>query len=76
MVAAIPMMKTPRFLKIVLSAVAGFYFCAPLASQTMDLIGVTALRSVATNLNGAGISVAQPEAPYTTLFRSAYAVSQ
>ncbi len=38
------------------------FFGAGLRAQTMDVIGVTALRSVATNLNGAGIRVAQPEA--------------
>ena len=39
----------------------------PLASrgQSLDLIGVNVLRSVVTNLNGAGIPVAQPEADVT-----------
>ena len=45
-----------------------FFFSAGLRAQTLDMIGVTALRSVATNLNGAGIRVAQPEAPFTDDF--------
>ena len=40
---------------------AGF-FCMTVRAQNLDVIGVTLLRAVTTNLNGAGIRVAQPEA--------------
>ena len=43
-------------------ALGWLFLAAGLRAQTMDVIGVTALRSAATNLNGAGIRVAQPEA--------------
>ena len=41
--------------------VAGF-FCVTVRAQNLDAIGVTVLRAVTTNLNGAGIRVAQVEA--------------
>lgn len=43
-------------------------FCTQLTSpaQVLDQIGVTALRAVTTNLNGAGIRAAQPEAEVGT----------
>jgi hypothetical protein len=49
--------------RTILVAIAGFVGF-PLLGQTqyLDQIGVSALRAVTTNLNGAGIRVAQPEA--------------
>ncbi|HEY4952668.1 MAG TPA: S8 family serine peptidase [Verrucomicrobiae bacterium] len=40
---------------------AGF-FCATVRAQNLEVVGVTLLRSVATNVDGSGIRVAQPEA--------------
>jgi len=37
-------------------------FCVTVHAQNLNAIGVTLLRAVTTNLNGAGIRVAQPEA--------------
>jgi Subtilase family len=37
-------------------------FCATTRAGNLDVIGVTLLQSVTTNLNGAGVRVAQPEA--------------
>ena len=37
---------------------------ADVRAQNLDAIGVTLLRTVTTNLNGAGVRVAQPEAGY------------
>ena len=49
----------------VVLTVVGF-FCArpPVRAQNLDLIGVTVLRAVTTNLNGTGIRVAQPEGSF------------
>ena len=41
---------------------AGGLFCRPAQAQFHDQIGLTALRAVTTNLNGAGLRVAVPEA--------------
>src|SRR5471030_128031 len=41
---------------------AAAFFCGVARSQSLDQIGVTLLRAVTTNLNGAGIRVGQPEA--------------
>ncbi len=49
----------------VLTLPAILFFCIPAAAQTLDEIGVTALRAVTTNVNGAGIFVAQAEASLT-----------
>jgi len=43
---------------------AAVFFCAMARGQNLDQIGVTLLRAETTNLNGAGIRVAQPEAGY------------
>ena len=44
-------------------ATASVFLLYPSArAQSLDLIGVTSLRNVSTNLNGSGIRVAQPEA--------------
>ena len=40
---------------------AGF-FCATVRAQNLEVVGVTLLRSVTTNVDGSGIRVAQPEA--------------
>src|ERR1700722_3415985 len=40
------------------------FFHAAVHAQNLDQIGMTLLRAVTTNLNGAGIRVAQPEAGY------------
>lgn len=42
---------------------AGF-FCAAAQAQDLNLVGLTLLRTVATNVNGTGIRVAQPEGGY------------
>ena len=52
------MAETNAFL---IFAVAGFFVRGGTA-QNLNTIGVTALRRVATNVNGSGIRVAQPEA--------------
>ena len=49
---------------IVLLCLGAFTALAP--AQTLDVIGVNALRAITTNLNGAGIRVAQPEASLTS----------
>lgn len=41
---------------------AAAFFCIAARGQTLDQIGVTLLRMVTTNLSGAGVRVAQPEA--------------
>ncbi len=51
-----------RIIPAVAVAAGLFFGSAGLRAQTMDIIGVTALRGAITNLNGAGIRVAQPEA--------------
>lgn len=51
--------------KAVLAAVVGIFCAQPMArAQALDQIGVTLLRATTTNLNGAGIRVAQPEGGY------------
>jgi hypothetical protein len=42
--------------------VSAVFFCATLRAQNLDMIGVTLLRTVVTNVDGSGIRVAQPEA--------------
>ena len=50
------------FSKTIFSAIVAVIFLQPPArAQFLDQIGVTALRAVTTNVNGAGIRVAQPE---------------
>ena len=44
----------------------GFQTCIIAGAQQLNAIGVTLLRSVATNADGTGIPVAQPEAGYPT----------
>jgi hypothetical protein len=53
-------MKNPSK-KIFAFIFAGF-FCVTVRAQNLNAIGVTVLRAVTTNLNGAGIRVAQAEA--------------
>jgi hypothetical protein len=43
---------------------AAAFFCGAARAQSLDQIGVTLLREMTTNVNGAGIRVAQPEAGY------------
>jgi len=57
-------MKNPSK-RILVFVLAGF-FCATIRAQNLDMIGVTLLRTVATNVNGSGIRVAQPEAGLDT----------
>jgi hypothetical protein len=57
------MKKTPKHKTILAFAVA-FLFLAAAGAQMLDEIGVTLLRAETTNVNGAGIRVAQPEADY------------
>ncbi len=52
-------MKNPS--KQMLAFVFVGFFCVALRAQNLDVIGVTVLRAVTTNLNGAGIHVGQPE---------------
>ena len=55
------------FARTVLSSIGmTILFCADGPAATLDGIGLTALRSVATNVDGKGIRVAQPEAQVTT----------
>src|SRR5271154_4200148 len=42
------------------------FFCESTRAQNLDIIGVTLLRTVATNVDGSGIRVAQPEAGLDT----------
>jgi hypothetical protein len=53
-----------RKLALALSAV--LVLCRPTPAQDLDEIGVTLLRAMTTNLNGAGLRVAQPEAEVST----------
>ena len=53
-------MKNPTE-RILILILAGF-FGVTLRAQNLDVIGVTLLRAVTTNLDGTGIRVAQPEA--------------
>jgi len=57
-------MKPPqKIISVFIFSAVGF-FCMVARSQSLDQIGVTLLRAVTTNVNGAGIRVAQPEAGY------------
>ena len=60
-------MKLLRPQKIILTLLASVFLAAPLRASTLDDLGLTALRSVTTNLDGAGIRVAQAEASYPNL---------
>ena len=56
------------FSKTIFSAIVAVIFLQPPArAQFLDQIGVTALRAVTTNLNGAGVRVAQPEGSFPGL---------
>jgi hypothetical protein len=46
---------------------AALLCCASARSQNFDTAGVTLLHDLNTNLNGAGVRVCQPEAPYGSL---------
>lgn len=52
-------------IKAALAVFGAAILTATTTASTLDDIGVTALRAVTTNLNGAGIKVAQPEASLT-----------
>jgi hypothetical protein len=55
-------MKPPQK-KIAMLVFAGvFFFSVAAQAQNLDTVGLTLLRTVATNVDGAGIRVAQPEA--------------
>jgi hypothetical protein len=47
---------------VALTVIFFWIFCASTRADNLDVIGVTLLQSVTTNLNGAGVRVAQPEA--------------
>ena len=51
-----------RLPKRIVTLVLALLFPAAVYSQDLDMIGVTLLRAVTTNVNGSGIRVAQPEA--------------
>jgi hypothetical protein len=53
-------MKNPS--KRILAFIFAGFFGVTVHAQNLDVIGVTLLRTVTTNLDGAGIRVAQPEA--------------
>jgi hypothetical protein len=53
-------MKNPP--KRIFAFIFAGFFCVTVRAQNLDAIGVTVLRAVTTNLNGAGIRVAQAEA--------------
>jgi hypothetical protein len=55
-------MKPPQKKTGIFIFFAAASFCMAVRSQNLDQIGVTALRAVATNADGSGIRVAQPEA--------------
>jgi Subtilase family len=57
-------MKNLPIRKATLGLIFAGFLCAPVQGQNLDQIGLTILRAVTTNLNGAGIRVAQPEASY------------
>lgn len=65
MVGAVRIMNLLRERKLSAALMVAGGLAISLSAQTLNIIGVTALRSVATNLNGAGIRVAQPEASLT-----------
>ena len=52
-------MKNPS--KRIFAFIFAGFFCVTVRAQNLDAIGVTVLRAVTTNLNGAGIRVAQVE---------------
>ncbi len=58
-------MSRPSKRTVALILVSLAFFCAAVRAQNLDVIGVTLLQAVTTNLNGAGIRVAQPEASLT-----------
>ena len=66
MVAAIKAMNPARAYQTFFLAVSFLFFAASAWAATQDDIGLTALRSVTTNLDGRGICVAQPEAEVAT----------
>ena len=53
-------------LKRIFAFIFAGFICVTVRAQNLDAIGVTVLRAVTTNLNGAGIRVAQAEAPFNT----------
>src|SRR5271170_2907772 len=58
-------MKHLQGQKFSLMLVAAVFFCTTARAQDLDMIGVTILRAVvATNVDGTGIRVAQPESGY------------
>ncbi|MGH7977530.1 MAG: S8 family serine peptidase [Limisphaerales bacterium] len=57
-------MKNP--LRRILAFIFAVFFGVTVHAQNLDIIGVTLLRAVTTNLTGAGIRVAQPEAETST----------
>jgi hypothetical protein len=56
-----------RIIRLLPFLLGGLQMELPLHAQDLNEIGVTLLRSVATNTDGTGIRVAQPEAPGTNI---------
>ncbi len=59
-------MKPSTCSPVVLAAVGILFLHSAAQGQDLDQIGVTMLRATTTNINGAGIRVAQPEASVST----------
>jgi len=57
-------MKNPPIQIAALFLIFAGFFCTTVRAQSLDQIGVTLLRAVTTNVDGAGIRGAQPEAGY------------
>lgn len=57
----------PPFQRNLLLFVAALLGCASAQGQNFDIAGVLLLHDLNTNLNGAGVRVCQPEAPYGSL---------
>lgn len=62
-------------LVLILAGSAGLFW-TPSRAQDLNMIGLTLLRTVTTNINGAGINVAQPEAAAPTFEVNPTAVNQ
>jgi hypothetical protein len=57
---------SPRIFRVLLIFIGAFQIVSRLHSSNLDTVGVTLLRTETTNVNGAGIRVAQPEAGLDT----------
>ena len=57
-------MKYSLRMKIFSGFICATFFCLAAVAQDLNLVGLTLLRTVATNVDGTGIRVAQPEGGY------------